>query len=121
MNQWASASKGFDDGLVTLYDLHRGDTCHGQVQLFAGPGYQATFLSDGERHAIFENDMLPRLRDCDLDGALLAGLAKIDANATAEHAATLTQARQLDAALGLVGGPVVLFSLIAWGAWSWLR
>ena len=27
--------------------------------------------------------MLPLLRDCDLDGALLAGLAKVDANATA--------------------------------------
>ena len=121
MDQWGVGRKGFDDGLVILYDLHRGDTCHGQVQLFAGPGYQATFLSDGERQRIFENDMLPLLRDCDLDGALLAALAKIDANATAEHAATLTQARQLDAALGLVGGPVVLFSLIAWGAWSWLR
>jgi uncharacterized protein len=121
MDQWGVGRKGFDDGLVILYDLHRGDTCHGQVQLFAGPGYQAAFLTDSERQAIFENDMLPRLRECDLDGALLAALAKVDANATAEHAATLTQARQLDAVLGLVGGPVVLFSLIAWGAWSWLR
>jgi uncharacterized membrane protein YgcG len=121
MDQWGVGRKGFDDGLVILYDLHRGDPCHGQVQLFAGPGYQATFLSDGERQAIFENDMLPLLRGCDLEGALLAALAKVDANATPEHAAKLTQARQLDAVLGLVGGPVVLFSVIAWGAWSWLR
>src|SRR5262249_19826303 len=118
---WGVGRKGFDDGLVILFDLNRDDPCHGQVQLFAGPGYQATFLSDRERQAIFENDMLPLLRQCDLDGALLAALSKIDANATAEHAANLTRARQLDAALGLIGGPVVLFALVAWGAWSWLR
>jgi uncharacterized membrane protein YgcG len=121
MDQWGVGRKGFDDGLVILFDLNRDDPCHGQVQLYAGPGYRATFLSNSERQAIFENDMLPLLRECDLDGALLAAMAKVDANATAEHAARLTQARQLDAVLGLVGGPIVLFSLIAWGAWSWLR
>ncbi len=35
---------------------------------------------------IYSNDMLPLLESCDLDGALLAAMARIDANATPEHA-----------------------------------
>ena len=38
MDQWGVGRAGFDDGLVILFDLHEGDTCHGQVQLYAGPG-----------------------------------------------------------------------------------
>jgi uncharacterized membrane protein YgcG len=61
MDQWGVGRKGIDDGLVILFDLKRSDPCHGQVQLYAGPGYAATYLSNGERQAIFENDMVPLL------------------------------------------------------------
>ena len=61
MDQWGVGRRGFDDGLVILFDLREDDPCHGQVQLYAGPGYAATFLSNAERQAIFENDMLPLL------------------------------------------------------------
>ena len=120
MDQWHVGRKGFDDGLVVLFDLD-SSLRHGEVQLYAGPGYQAAFLSNGERQAIFENDMLPLLKAGDLDGALLAALQKIDANATPEHAATLERARQIDAVAGLVGAPVLLLVLTGWGLWSWLR
>src|SRR3954469_1367935 len=72
MDQWGVGRRGFDDGLVILFDLNEGDTCHGQVQLYAGPGFQSRFLTNQERQKVFEDDMLPRLRGCDLDGALLA-------------------------------------------------
>ena len=62
MDQWGVGRAGFDDGLVILFDLHEDDPCHGQVQLYAGPGYAAKFLSNSERQAIFEDDMLPLLR-----------------------------------------------------------
>ena len=67
IDQWGIGRKGFDDGLVILYDL--SDPCHGQVQLYAAPGYAAAFLSNAERQEIFEQRMLPLLRGCDLDGA----------------------------------------------------
>src|SRR5690348_16864232 len=35
MDQWGVGRKGFDDGLVILFNLNEGDTCHGQVQLYA--------------------------------------------------------------------------------------
>ena len=49
---------------------------HGQVQLYAGPGFEATFLSNTERQAIYDNDMLPHLRSADFDGALAAALTR---------------------------------------------
>jgi uncharacterized membrane protein YgcG len=120
MDQWGIGRRGFDDGLVILYDLYEEDPCHGRVQLYAGPGYRATFLDNGERQAIFDNDMLPRLRGCDLDGALLAAMAKIDANATPQHADRLTFFRQLNAVIG-VGGLFVAALVVAFGVTSWRR
>jgi uncharacterized membrane protein YgcG len=121
MDQWGIGRAGFDDGLVILFDLHENDPCHGQVQLYAGPGYRAAYLDNKERQQLFEDRMLPRLRTCDLDGALIVALAVIDQNATAEHAASLQQARQLDAILGLILAPLVILLLVGWAAMHWYR
>jgi uncharacterized membrane protein YgcG len=121
IDQWGIGRRGFDDGLVILLDLHRGDTCHGQAQLYGGPGYQAAYLSNSERQQIFENDMRPHLTACDHDRAILAALAKVDAAATPEHAAALQTARQVDAAIGLVGAPIIVLLLSGWAVWNWRR
>ena len=42
--QWGVGRRGFDDGLVILFDLDESK-CHGQVQLDAGRGFAAAFLS----------------------------------------------------------------------------
>ena len=44
--------EGFDDGMAIFFNLT--DQCHGQVQLYAAPGYRAAYLSNAERQAIFE-------------------------------------------------------------------
>ena len=69
MNQWGVGRKGFDDGLVILFDM-QDNRQHGQVSLYAGSGFRAAFLTDAERQGIFDNDMKPRLVDGDFDGAL---------------------------------------------------
>ena len=101
---------------------HASRTCeHGQVQLYAAPGFEAAYLSNGERQAIFDNDMLPHLRSADFDGALDIALAKVDAAANAEHAATLERGRQVNAVLGLVGAPIVFMGLSGWAFYNWRR
>jgi uncharacterized membrane protein YgcG len=120
MDQWGVGRKGFDDGLVILFDMYPGLE-HGQVILYGGPGYRAAFLDNAEKQRIFDEDMLPRLKAGDMDGALLAAMAKVDANATPQHAATLQRARQLNAVVGLVGAPLVAILLVGSAAWSWLR
>jgi uncharacterized membrane protein YgcG len=121
MDQWGVGRKGIDDGLVILFDIYEGGRCHGRAQLYAGPGFAATYLSNSERQAIFENDMVPRLATCDPDGALLAAMAKIDAGATAEHASTLAFARQANAVLGLIVAPLILLLVVGWSLLRWWR
>ncbi|MEO5939420.1 MAG: TPM domain-containing protein [Candidatus Limnocylindrales bacterium] len=120
MDQWGVGRKGFDDGLVILFDMYPGLE-HGQVILYGGPGFRATFLDNGEKQAIFDNDMLPRLREGDFDGALLVAMVRVAAAATPEHAQTLERARQVNAVIGLVGAPLVAILLVGGAAWSWLR
>jgi len=121
MDQWGVGRKGFDDGLVILFDLDAYDPCHGQVQLYAGPGYRAKFLSNQERQAIFENDMLPLLRGCDLDGALMIALERVDGNATPDHAASLSFFRTLNAVIGLLMAPALALLIVGWGLLQWVR
>jgi uncharacterized membrane protein YgcG len=117
MNQWGVGRKGFDDGLVILFDM-QDNLRHGQVSLYAGSGFKATFLTDSDRQAIFDNDMTPRLKNGDFDGALGAALQSVDSAATPAHADELNRARILNAIVGL--GALVLsiwlvaFVLIRW-------
>jgi uncharacterized membrane protein YgcG len=120
IDQWGVGRAGFDDGLTIFFDLDP-TLEHGQVQLYAGPGFEAAFLSNAERQAIYENDMLPYLRSADFDGALAIALQKIDAAATPEHAASLQTARQVNAVVGLVGAPIVLLGLVGWAFFHWRR
>jgi uncharacterized membrane protein YgcG len=62
MNDWGVGRKGFDDGLVIFFDM-QPNLQHGQVQLFAGPGFEAAFLSNSERQSIFDDDMVPDLQE----------------------------------------------------------
>ncbi len=120
MNQWGVGRKGFDDGLVILFDMYPG-LSHGQVILYGGAGFRASILDNREKQQIFDEEMLPRLRGRDYDGALLAALRRVDAAATPEHAATLERARQVDAVLGLLVAPLLAVALLGWALSSWLR
>ena len=120
MDQWGVGRVGFNDGLVIFFDMEPG-LQHGQVQLYAGPGFEAAFLSNEERQAIYRDDMLPYLAGADFDAALSVALQKVDAAATVDHAASLQRARQANAVLGLVGAPIVLFGLAGWAFYHWRR
>ena len=120
MDQWGVGRAGFNDGLVIFFDM-QPNLVHGQVQLYAGPGFEAAFLSNAERQAIYENDMLPYLASADFDAALTVALQKVDAAATPAHAASLQQARQINAVVGLVGAPIVFMGLSGWAFYHWRR
>ncbi len=120
IDQWGIGRAGFDDGMVLFFDIDPSGQ-HGQVQLYGAPGFEATYLSNSDRQAIFENDMLPSLRSGDFDGALTAAMTKIDAAATPENAARLQTGRQVNAAIGLVGAPIAFLGLAGWAFFSWRR
>ena len=120
IDQWGVGRRGFDDGLAILFEIDPSLE-HGQVQLYAAPGFETTFLTNAERQAIFDDDMLPFLRNADYDGALDVALTRIDAATTPENAARLETARQVNAVLGLVGAPIAFLGLAGWAFTSWRR
>lgn len=120
IDQWGIGRRGFDDSLVIMFDLDPS-LVHGQVSLYAGSGFRAAFLSDSERQQIFDNDMVPLLAAGDLNGAALIALQRVSAAATPEHARTLEIARQVNAAVGIIGGALVLLLLPGWAIFHWLR
>jgi uncharacterized membrane protein YgcG len=120
IDQWGIGRKGFDDGMVVFFDIDPSGE-HGHVQLYAAPGFEATYLTNEDRQKIFENDMVPFLRDANFDGALDVAMQRIDAAATPENAAKLQVGRQINAAIGLVGAPIVFLGLAGWAFFSWRR
>ena len=120
MDQWGIGRAGINDGLVILFDM-QPNLQHGQVQLYAGPGFEAAYLSNEERQAIYENDMLPHLSAGEFDAALAVALEKVDAAATPDHAAALQRSRQINAVVGLVGAPIVFLGLSGWAVFHWRR
>ena len=108
MNQWGVGRKGFDDGLVIMFDM-QDNLRHGQVSLYAGSGFKAAFMSNADRQKVFDSDMLPRLKDADFDGALSVAMSDIDAAATQTHADELSRAR---IANSLVGFAAVLLAMV---------
>ena len=58
IDQWGIGRRGLRRRHGRLL-RHRPVLEHGQVQLYAAPGFEATYLTNAERQAIFENDMLP--------------------------------------------------------------
>jgi uncharacterized membrane protein YgcG len=120
MNQWGVGRRGFDDGLVILFDMYPG-LQHGQVILYGGPGFRATFLDNGQKQRIYQDDMLPLLKAGNFDGALAIALRRVDDATTPEHAATLERARIVDAIAGLLVAPLLAIVIVGYAAWSWLR
>jgi uncharacterized membrane protein YgcG len=119
LNQWGVGRKGFDDGLVILFDM-QGNLVHGQVSLYAGYGFKASFMTNADRQAVFDNDMKPLLTQSrpDFDGALRNALADVDAAATPAHADELSRARILNALVGF-GAALLAVLLVGLAFYRW--
>ena len=80
IDQWGVGRAGFDDGLAILMNVYTeaGGRVRGHVQLYAAPGFRALYLTNDERQQIFDDEMLPRLRDQQfgLPAALVRGVRR---------------------------------------------
>ncbi len=120
MDQWGIGRSGFDDGLVMMIGLN-DDLVHGKVSLFAGAGYKSAYLDEDALKGIIDQDFVPPARNGDLDNAVLFTMEAIDRATTPERRDALNRARQLNAVVGLIGGPLALL-VVAGGAYlKWRR
>jgi uncharacterized membrane protein YgcG len=78
INTWGVGRQGVDDGLVVLFDMDYLSKNHGQIYLYAGKGFIERYLNPDEAAVVVNEHMLPLARDGDIDGALLAGLRRVD-------------------------------------------
>ncbi len=118
MDQWGVGRSGFDDGLVMMLGLDE-TRLHGRISLYGGAGFLAAYVNESGLKQIIDQRMVPDARRGDLDGALLAGLAAIDADVTAGGRSRLETMRQVNAVLGLVVAPLLLLFVVglAWRTW----
>lgn len=120
MNEWGVGRAGFDDGLVILIGLEP-DLVHGRVSLFGGSGFTEVYLDEDEMASVIADDFVPLARTGDLDGALIATLAAVDAAVSPGARERLETARQINAVLGVVVAPVVLIGLLGAAYLTWRR
>lgn len=78
MNTWGVGRAGVNDGLVVLFDMDNSSVNHGQIYLYAGKGFVDLYLNPDEAKVVVNEAMLPLAREGDIDGALLAGLERVD-------------------------------------------
>ena len=120
IDQWGIGRQGFDDGLVMMFDLEPG-LDHGGVFLYGARGFNESYMSPDDLQRVYDERMVPFLSQADLDGAVLAALDAVEPNVTSGRADELQQVRQLNAALGLVGAPLILVVGLGWFYFSWRR
>lgn len=120
IDEWGIGRAGYDDGFVLLLDLETS-RCDGVARLYAAGGFHAAYLGDEARQRIYDEAMAPRLRDCDLDGAVLAALGRIDDAITPDATAFLERSRIANAILGLVVAPALFLLLAGWALLRWWR
>lgn len=121
-NQWGVGRGGFNDGLVILFDIDPGGL-HGQVAIVGGDGFRAAYIDDRASKRIIDDEILPHLVGGapDFDGALLAGLRRVDSETTPQRAEDLQRARLVNAILGVVVAPILALLLVGWTGFNWLR
>ena len=120
MDTWGVGREGVNDGLVVLFDMDNGSKDHGQIYVYAGKGFRDLYLAQDESDALVNDDMLPKARDGDLDGALLAGLEKLDTFVQPGGNPTRGTKTLINAILAAVvlGGGVLVFLLFMRDWWE---
>jgi uncharacterized membrane protein YgcG len=119
MNTWnVESASDARDGFVMFLNLVPGNLRHGQVVLFAGRKYfQNGPLTHDETQRIYQDEMLPLLRDGDTAGAIAAGLDAVAHDLTYGSPAS-PKPSALQQAIGGIGALIlaVLAILLALGA-----
>jgi uncharacterized membrane protein YgcG len=120
--QWGVGRNGFNDGLVVLFDIDPS-RIHGQVAIVGGDGFRSAYIDDAESKRIIDQAIVPLLvgGSPDFNGALLAGLGRVDQATTPQRASDLQRARLINAVLGVIVAPLLGLLLVGWALFHWLR
>jgi uncharacterized membrane protein YgcG len=120
VNQWGIGRAGFDDGVVLMVALDP-DPGESRVSLFGGSGFVGSYASEDQLQAIIDDVFVPLAVGGDRQAAIVESVRAVTRTTSPEVRAELERSRQINAALGLIGGPLALIGTIGWGWWTWRR
>jgi uncharacterized membrane protein YgcG len=120
VDQWGIGRAGFDDGVVLLISLDP-DPGESRVSLFGGSGFINSYASETDLQSIIDDTFVPLAVSGDLEAATVQTVEAVTSRASPEAQAQLETARQVNAAVGLIGAPLALLGTLGWAWWRWRR
>lgn len=119
IDQWGIGRSGFDDGLVLLVGL-QPNLINGKVSLYGGSGFIRQHVDEDTLTGLIDSTFVPRAADGDLDAATRNTIEAIQER-MAPDTIPLTLGRVVNAAVGLVGSPLILVLTLGSAWWRWRR
>lgn len=120
LDQWGVGRAGFDDGLVILISFE-SNLRHGQGHFYAGAGFLRGYLSQNDLQSVFDQVILPSAGQGQIGGGLIEAVNLIDAAITPAATARLNFLRQVNAVVGIIGGPISFLLIIGIAFRAWRR
>jgi uncharacterized membrane protein YgcG len=120
VDQWGIGRSGFDDGVVLMVALDP-DPGQSRVSLFGGSGFISSYASESDLQSIIDETFVPLAVGGQRDRAIVETVDEVTSRASPEAQAQLETARQINAAIGIIGAPLALVGTIGWAWWAWRR
>jgi uncharacterized membrane protein YgcG len=120
VDQWGIGRAGFDDGVVLMIALDP-DPGESRVSLFGGSGFVGSYASEEQLQAMIDDVFVPLAVSGQREEAIVETVRAVTDTTSPEVRAELERARQVNAALGLIGAPLALIGTVGWAWWTWRR
>lgn len=121
IDQWGIGRAGYDDGFTILLSFDDDSFQHGVLSTFAGSGFKAAYLPEGEQAVLRDEVIIPAIRQGQLEGGLVAALGLVDAAITPAATGRLEFFRIANAMVGIPGGILALLLTLGSAFVTWRR
>ncbi|HYM52483.1 MAG TPA: TPM domain-containing protein [Candidatus Dormibacteraeota bacterium] len=121
IDQWGIGREGFDDGFVLLLSFDDPSFQHGVLSTFAGGGFRAAYLGEGEQTVLRDEVVIPAIQQGALDGGLVSAIDIIDAAITESATGRLDTLRVVNAMVGIPGSILALLVTLGLSYTAWRR
>ncbi|MGH2455106.1 MAG: hypothetical protein ACRDHD_02425, partial [Candidatus Limnocylindria bacterium] len=94
---------------------------HGTLSTYAGGGFKAVYLPEGDQQVLRDQVLIPAIRQGALEGGLIVAVDAIDAAITPQATGRLELFRVVNSMLGIPGGILVLLLTLGMAYTAWRR
>jgi hypothetical protein len=121
IDQWGIGREGFDDGFVLLLSFDDESFQHGVLSTFAGGGFRAAYVGEGDQAVLRDEVVIPAIRQGALDGGLISAIDAVGAAITPVATGRLEAMRVINAIVGIPGGIFTLLVTLGMAYTAWRR